>query len=245
MKIVIVEDEQASQAYLQSMLQKNFPDMEIAAVTDSVPESVAQIKKHHPQLVFIDVEIKMGNGFDVLEQVKGQSFEVIFTTAFNTFAVEAFRYHAIDYLLKPLDEVHFVEAVGRCMKRLSSQNYSDQIGKLLEQLQPTMQKVKLSVPTLDGIEFIPFSDIVYCEAQGNYTDFRLKTGLKITASRKLKDMEESLPQHLFFRIHHSYVVNLQYVKKYQRGRGGYVVLQDGTSIPVSSARKDEFLEWLG
>jgi two-component system LytT family response regulator len=245
MKIVIVEDEQASQAYLQSMLQKHFPDMEIAAITDSVPESVAQIKKHHPQVVFIDVEIKMGNGFDVLEQVKGQSFEVIFTTAFNTFAVEAFRYHAIDYLLKPLDEMHFVEAVGRCVQRLGNQNHGDQIGKLLEQLQPTMQKVKLSVPTLDGIEFIPFSDIVYCEAQGNYTDFRLKTGLKITASRKLKDMEESLPQHLFFRIHHSYVVNLQYVKKYQRGRGGYVVLQDGTSIPVSSARKDEFLEWLG
>lgn len=245
MKVIVVEDELASQEYLQSMLRKHFPEMEIVAVTESVPDAIMQIKKHHPHIVLMDVEIKMGTAFDVLQQIKDQHFEVIFTTAFNTFAVEAFRYHAIDYLLKPLDEIHIVEAIGRCTQRIDSHSHSDQISKLLLQMQSEKKKTKLSIPTMDGIEFIAYQDIVYGEAQGNYTDFRLKSGVKITASRKLKDMEESLPEHLFFRIHHSYVVNLQYVKKYHKGRGGYVVLQDGTSLPVSSSRKEEFLEWLG
>lgn len=246
MKIIIVEDELASQAYLKNILLLHYPGIDIVAATDNVPDAVLLIKKHRPDIAFMDVEIKMGTSFDVLEQTKGYSFEVIFTTAFNTFAVDAFRHHAIDYLLKPLNESHVVEAMGRCMQRINSNNRNDQVGKLLEQLQqPAVQKAKLGIPTLEGIEFVAIPDIIYGEAKGNYTDIWLKNGIKITTSRKLKEMEESLPKDLFFRIHHSYIVNLQYVKKYYKGRGGYLILQDDHALPVSSARKDDFLKWLG
>lgn len=247
MKIIIVEDELASQQYLKQLLMERFPQLKVVAIAESVPDALQAIQEHRPDIVFLDVEIKMGNGFDVLAQVPDRSFEVVFTTAYNAFAVEAFRHHAVDYLLKPLNAAYVAEATERCLQRLKEHKSSkEQVGKLLQQVQqPIAQKSKLSIHTMDGIEFIEVQDIVYGEANGNYTDLWLKTGSKVTTSRRLKEMEESLPGDLFFRVHHSYIVNLQYVRKYHKGRGGYLVLHNGNSLPVSSARKDDFLNWLG
>ena len=246
MKVIIVEDELASQACLQQIVEQHFPEILVVAIADNVSSAVAAIREHRPHIVFLDVEIKLGTGFDVLEQTKGMSFEVIFTTAFNTFAVDAFRHHAIDYLLKPLNTLQVGEAIRRCMQRIESNDHKSQVDKLLQQLQqPEIQKLKLSIPTLEGLEFIEFQSIIYGEAQGNYTNFRLKSGAKITATRKLKEVEEMLPAHIFFRIHHSYIINLQYLKKYHKGRGGYVVMENDTALPVSFAKKEEFLNWIG
>lgn len=245
MNIVIIEDEKASSAYLKKIVQQQFPQLAITAICDNVQDAVQALKTYSPDIVYLDVEIKMGTGFDVLKQAPDRTFEVIFTTAFNNFAIDAFRYHAVDYLLKPLQAVQVVEATERCLERLKVKTDHSNINKLLEQLQqPATQKVKLPVYTPDGIELLETADIVYAEAKSNYTDLWLKTGKKITASRKLKEIEDSLPPQLFFRIHHSFVVNLQYVVRYQRGRGGYVILYNGSSLPVSSARKEEFLAWL-
>lgn len=245
MNIVIIEDEKASSAYLKKIVQRQFPQLSITAICDNVPDAVQALKTHNPDIVYLDVEIKMGTGFDVLKQAPDRTFEVIFTTAFNNFAIEAFRHHAVDYLLKPLQAVQVVEATERCLERLKVKTDHSNISKLLEQLQqPATQKIKLPVYTPDGIELLETADIVYAEAKSNYTDLWLKTGKKITASRKLKEIEDNLPPQLFFRIHHSFIVNLQYVARYQRGRGGYVILQNGSSLPVSSARKEEFLAWL-
>jgi two-component system LytT family response regulator len=246
MKVIIVEDEVASQEYLSNILLTNFPQLEIVALADNVPDAVSAIDMHQPGIVFLDVEIKLGTGFDVLAQLPKRSFEVVFTTAFNTFALEAFRFHAIDYLLKPLNVSEVIEATERSMLRAKQGSDNTLLDKLLEQLNhPVVQKTKLGIHTLDGIEFVEVPDIVYGEANGNYTDLWMKNGTKITTSRKLKDMEESLPRQMFFRIHHSFIVNLQYVKKYHKGRGGYLVLHDGQSLPVSSAKKDDFIAWLG
>lgn len=246
MKGIIIEDEQASQKYLLNILGQHFPALEIVTVADNVPEAVAAIKQYMPDFVYLDVEIKLGTGFDVLEQTRGLCYETIFTTAFNTFALEAFRYHAVDYLLKPLNDTQIIETTERCVARISNNKKDKRLDELLQYLQrPALeQKPKLGVPTVEGIEFIVVQDIVYGEAKGNYTNLWLQNGTRVTVSRKLKEMEQTLPVHLFFRIHHSYIVNLQYVTKYHKGRGGYLVLYNDISLPVSSVKRDEFLNWL-
>lgn len=247
MKIIIVEDEISSQEYLKNILEAQFPETDIVAITDNVPEAVQLIKRYTPGLVFLDVEIKLGSGFDVLEQVKEQCFDVVFTTAYNTFAVEAFRYHAMDYLLKPLNAIYIIEAVKRSQQK-AKQGFNtekSQIASLLQQLQSSAhQKPKLPIPTLEGFDFVEVSDIMYAEAKGNYTDLWMKDIYKITTSRKIGELMDTLPGNLFFRIHHSYIVNMQYIHKYHRGRGGYLVLQNSQSLPVSATKKEEFLNWL-
>lgn len=246
MKVIIIEDEPASQQALSELIRMHHRKPEIVAIADNVPEAVAAIGTLAPDIVFLDIEIRMGTGFDVLARIGQRSFEVIFTTTFNTFAIEAFRHHALDYLLKPLNEALVGEAIDRCYSKIINHNRDeDNISKLLQQLQlSATQKTKLAIHTIDGIVFVDIADIIYVEAQSNYTDLWLSSGARITSSRKLKEMEDSLPLNFFFRIHHSYLVNLRYVSKYHKGRGGYVVLQNGASLPVSSARKDNFLKWL-
>lgn len=244
-RVVIIEDEIASQQYLRQLLQQYFPGMQLLAVIDNVPEAIDAVKRLQPHIVFLDVEIKMGTGFDVLEALPRISFEVIFTTAFNQFAIDAFRYHAIDYLLKPLDDKRVVEAVSYAREHINQKSSAQQIARLLQHLhQPALTK-KISIHTVDGIEFVDPDDILFAEAKGNYTEIRLRTGVKYIVSKKLKEMEQSLSEPVFFRIHYSYIVNAKYVKKYFKGRGGYVTLQDDTVIPVSAARKDDFLRHFG
>ncbi|XZF14236.1 LytR/AlgR family response regulator transcription factor [Chitinophagaceae bacterium MMS25-I14] len=246
MKTIIVEDEITSQQYLIEILEYNFPDIEILAIADNVPEAVEEIIRLRPDIIFMDVNIKKGTGFDVLARLPEITAEIIFTTAFNQFAIDAFRYHAVDYLLKPLIDKQVIEAVKLCRSRIEQQTRNQQIISLLRELkQPGMPQPKIGIPTADGINFFEFNDIVFAEAKGSYTELRLKNGTKITTSKKLKEIEESLTQPVFFRIHNSYVVNIGYIKKYLKGRGGYVVLTDDTSLPVSSTRKDEFLKQFG
>lgn len=245
MKIVIVEDEKASQQYLQNLLERRFPHMTIAAVTDNVPDAAALIRLHLPDIVFLDIEIRMGTAFDVLSRLDNTTAELIFTTAFNQFAIDAFRHHAMDYLLKPLEDEQVADAVKRCERRILERNSVQQLSGLLQYLQKPAQRTRIGIHTVDGIAFIDTNDIVFAAAKGNYTELKLSTGARITASRKLKDMEQQLAAPQFFRIHHSYVVNTHYVKKYVRGRGGYIILTDDSSLPISVARKDDFLKNLG
>jgi two-component system LytT family response regulator len=247
MKAVIVEDELAFQEQLSSVLCKTFPGLEIASVADNVPDAIEAISNHQPDILYLDVEIKSGTGFDVLSQLAHRPFDIIFTSAYSTFALEAFRYHAIDYLLKPLSAFQIIEATERCIKRSSKKDQDNiSLNRLIELLKPPrIQKSKLGIHTLDGIEFVDISDIMYGEAKGNYAVLWMKNDTKITTARKLKEIEEYLPKQQFFRIHHSYIVNIQFAKKYYKGRGGYIVLHNGKSLPVSAAKKDDFFDWLG
>lgn len=246
MKIIIVEDEEASQEYLQSIFRKNFTGFDLVSIDEDVPGAINAIKKHQPDLIYLDIEIKMGSGFDVLEGTRGLSYETIFTTAFNSFALEAFRYHALDYLLKPLHDIQVIEATSRFLNRANDRHNSERIDALLGYIkQNEHSRIKLGIHTVDGIELIQVSQIIYAEANGNYTDLWLKDGTKKTSCKKLKETEEALPVNQFFRIHHSYLVNLHYVAKYYKGRGGHIELENGIALPVSSNKRDTFLNWLG
>lgn len=246
MNTIIVEDELASQQYLKNFLQQHFPQFNIVAVTDNVPEAIAALEKMKPDILFLDVDIKLGTGFDVLAAVPGMETEIIFTTAFNQFAINAFQYHAVDYLLKPLEDSRLMEAIRHCMNRVKQKKGSKQIESLLQHIQqpPEGFKKRISVTINGGIEFIEIGNILCAMAKGNYTEIKLKDGSKKLVSKKLKDIEEYLPPIFFLRIHNSYIVNVSCIKKYYNGRGGYVELNDHTSLPVSSARKEELLKLL-
>ncbi|RQO29682.1 hypothetical protein DBR32_15610 [Taibaiella sp. KBW10] len=245
MKVVIIEDEISCQQYLKQILLDNIAGIEIMAIIDNVPDSITRLKELKPDLVFLDVEIKLGSGFDILRSIDDRSFEVIFTTAFNTFAVDAFRCSAVDYLLKPLQINQVIEAVNKVKRTNNRTNSPDLIDKILLRLQShSMQKNKLIIYTTEGMEFVETSDIMFSEAKGNYTDVWLSNGTKITASKKLKEIEESLPVQSFFRVHNSYIVNLDFIKKYHKGRNGYLSLLNGKGIPVAESRKEDFMEWI-
>lgn len=239
---IIIEDELASREYLADLLNVHFPQISIVAVEDTVMPAVVAIKKYLPDIVFVDIEIKMGSGFDVLAQTTGQTFDVLFTTAFDQFAINAFQYNAIDYLLKPLECSRVVAAVQRCINKAAHQRSGEEIKQLLQYLKQPAAPRRIPVNTMYGLEFIDPDDVLFAEADGNYSRLKLRSGRSITMTKKIKELEEQLQEPLFMRTHHSYLVNTRYVRKYYKGRGGYVVLDDGSSIPVSPSRKDEFLK---
>ncbi len=246
MKTIIIEDEVSCQAHLKYILATKFPDTEIVAVTGSIPEAVRLIGRYAPSLVFLDAELRSGGSLDILEQVQERCFELIFTATQTTFAVEAFRYRAIDYLLKPLNEARVIEAVQRCRQKTGrSFPQAEHPVTFPQHTGPSChQRSKLIIPTIDGLEFAEVQDIIFLEAKGNYTDVWRSNNHKITTCRKIGELIGALPGNLFFRIHHSYIVNIQYIQKYYRGRGGYLILTNHISLPVSNTRKEAFLDWL-
>ncbi len=246
MKVLIVEDEPAAQDYLRHLIAAHFPTLQVVAVEDNVPESAAALRRTAPDLLLLDVDIKLGTGFDVLAACPDQQAEVIFTTAYNQYALDAFRHHAVDYLLKPLDDVETVAAITRSIRRVEERQAVQHFAQLLARLQPAAPALqRLSIPTVEGVDFIELPDLLYAEADGNYTRLHLCTGRVIVTARQLKEVERQLPPPEFFRIHHSYVINCRHVKKYHKGRGGHVTLADGRDLPVASSRKDALLVHFG
>lgn len=242
--VVIVEDEPAARERLIRMLSRHFPQLEIVATADSVPQAVAAIRLYVPQLVFLDIEIKMGSGFDVLMQLKDTVFDVIFLTAFDAYAVDAFRHNAVDYLLKPLKKELLIESIDRHLAR-RQQGTPVLSSEILSRLSKSQAAVRIGIANHEGIDFLDMSDILYAEASGSYTKLAMKSGNPILVTKRLKEIEEKLSPDHFLRIHHSYIVNLRSVKKYLRGRGGCIVLNNGETLPISMGRKDEFLKRMG
>ncbi|WP_160716383.1 LytR/AlgR family response regulator transcription factor [Chitinophaga solisilvae] len=244
MKVIIVEDEPAGQQFLARILKENFPELKLMCIADNVPDAVRLIRECRPDIVYLDVEIKMGSGLDVLAQTEDIAFDVIFTTVFNSFALDAFRYHAIDYLLKPLSKAQVTAATQRFLSGSAAMNREKIASLMLLMQQAAAQRPKICIPTVEGVELVNVADIVYGSAKGNYTEIWMSNGSKILSGRKIKEVEDELPRHIFFRIHHSYLVNLNYVTRYQKGRGGSVLLYNGYELPVASNRKEDFLTWL-
>ncbi|KAK6026981.1 LytTr DNA-binding domain protein [Ostertagia ostertagi] len=194
-----------------------------------------------PHLVFLDIEMPGGNGFDLLRMFTKIDFEVVFITAYNQYAVRAFREHALDYLLKPVD----IDALQEAVARAEQQSGLKETGHKLEQyLQQPQGTGKISIPVQDGYLFINSYEIVRCEGAGSYSLFYLANGKKQIVSMRLKECEELLPATQFFRVHNSHIVNLKYVARYVRGRGGNIQMLDGSMVDVSVSRKDAFLEMM-
>tara|TARA_R110001592_G_scaffold57323_3_gene174297 strand:- start:634 stop:1380 length:747 start_codon:yes stop_codon:yes gene_type:complete len=244
LKAVIIDDEEKGRKLLEILVANYCPEVNVVGKADSVATGIPLIEETNPDLVFLDVEMTGGNGFDLLEKMAPVNFSVIFTTAYDQYAIKAFRFSAVDYLLKPIDEEELMEAVKK-VKPIEGDNSNQKINHFLEHFQkPKANNNKLALSTLNGLEFVEIDKIMRCEADSKYTFVYVKEGKRLHITKNLKEFEDMLTEHNFFRVHHSHLVNLSYVTKYHKGRGGYVELEDGTSIGVSQRKKDDFLKHL-
>jgi len=241
---ILVDDEPGSLITLEGLLQRFCPEVQILAASGNPLEAIELIKERKPNLVFLDIEMPYANAFDVLDRVSPVDFQVVFVTAFSEYAIKAFKYAALDYLLKPLNIDELKNAVERVKRTLLTQTGGNiRVAGLLDNLKhPSDNPEKLSFSTPNGFELINVSNILYFEAEGSYSLVILTGGKKLTVSKGLKDFEESLSPIQFVRIHHSFLINLAHVKRYLKGRGGHVEMTNGLLIEVAVRRKADFLE---
>jgi two-component system, LytTR family, response regulator len=242
MKAIIVDDEKDSITILQLMIAKFLPDVQIAATFVDPTLAVEGIKKIKPEIVFLDVQMPVITGFQLLQQTGKSGFEVIFTTSSEQHALEALKAGAIDYLLKPVQPDDLMKAVEKVLAKKNSEP-ARQLEMLMSYFKPEKPKVRrIALTASDHLVFVDINDIVYCESDSNYTTFFLAKGDKVVVSKTLKDVEEQLSGGDFFRIHASYLINMKHVSKFTRGDGGYVVMSNNQHITVSRKKKEEFFE---
>ena len=237
-KAIIVEDESVSRAILQKYLGKYCPNVEVLAEADNIEDALTLIKKHAPDLVFLDVEMPYGNAFDLLDRVGHRTFETVFVTAYDHYAIEALNSHASYYLLKPISIDELIKAVDHVVEVRQKENeLQDKV------LSPKSVNVsgKITIPTQEGFEVIAVEDIVYAKADDNYTEIYLSNAKRKVVSKTLKYFEEALQPYTFARVHKSYLVNVNCIAKYVKGKGGSVVLNNGKEVMVSASRKKELL----
>ncbi len=242
-RAILVDDEAHCLDSLNMLLTELCPEVQVEAQCTSAKKALAAIYEFKPDLVFLDIEMPHMGGFELLEQFTTIPFAVIFTTSYNQYAIKAIRFSALDYLLKPLNPKELVIAVRKVLEERHL--------PLAEQFQMLLKRVqgndggftKIAVPTIEGFELIPAEQIIYCEANNNYTHFILKNKMKLVACRVMKEIELQLRDFSFFvRVHNSYLVNLNEVVRYIRGEGGQLIMSDGSSIVVSRSRKELLLK---
>lgn len=242
-RCIIIDDEKNSLEMMEWLLTKYCPQVQIAALCSSAEEGIEAIHRLKPDVVFLDIEMPRMNGFDMLEQFDKLFFDVVFCTAYDQFAIKAFKYSALNYLLKPVDPADLQDTVQRIEDRRSAPT-REQIDLLLQRLhtpqKPTPERIALT--TADGMIFVPTADILYCEAESNYTTVALAGGKKVVVAKVLKDIDEALAGDDFFRIHNSFLINVNRIKKFVRGDGGYVIMDDDRSISIARARRQAFMD---
>ena len=236
---IIIDDEPSARQTLNALLEKFFPQINVIAQADSIQSGIDILNSHNPDLVFRDIEMPHGHIFDILENVNNLNYEIIFITAHNQYALEAFRFSAIDYLLKPVKISDLTRAIERFEKRAGSGEQKEKIKVLIDNLNQEVNRIVL--PTGSGFEVASVSDIIRCEGERNYTRFIFTNGNKILVSKTLKEFEDLLCNYGFYRIHQSHVINLKHVKKYFKGKNPEVEMSDSQILPISRNRKEEFL----
>ena len=244
-KTVIVEDEQKSLDMLAGIILKNCPELDIVGLAKNVAEGAVLIKSQKPDLVFLDINMPDGSGFDLLEQVAGSKFELIFATASDQHAIRAIKYSACDYLLKPIDIEELKIAVGKVVQKKNAIPNMENLQFLIQHLKRADENFqKITLPTGNAYEIVNVRDIIRCEADGSYTNFYLSDKRKLMVSAGLKHYEELLPENEFIRVHHHHLVNMNHVVRFLKEDGGYAVMSDGTKIEISRRKKETFLEKL-
>jgi two-component system LytT family response regulator len=243
LKAIIVDDEKVSREILQDYLGKYCTDVSVLALAESAAQGIECIKKHKPDIVFLDVEMPKGNGFDLLEQLEDINFETVFVTAFDNYAIQALNYSAAYYILKPVSIDELVTAVEKIKTQREKNQPALYTRILLENIHASgVQQQKIVLPLQDGFEVVSISDIVHCEAHDNFTDFYFVSKQKMMICRTLKFYEELLKGSGFLRVHKSHLINLNHVVKYTRGKGGQLTMSNNAVIDVSPNRKDELME---
>lgn len=238
---VIIDDEPHAAQLLQLLLKKHCPEISVEAVCYAAKEAEKLVRTTSPQLVFLDIEMPHLNGFELIERLSPVDFQVIFTTSYNQYAIKAFRFSALDYLLKPVDAQELKAAVKKAAGTILPGQLDILLGKWK---QPNTLANRIALPTMEGLQMVPVDTILYCTANSNYTSLVLRENQKLLVSRTLKEIEEMLEDYPFLRVHHSCLVNLLEIKKYIRGEGGTLLMSDGAEVDVSRSRKDMLLKKL-
>ena len=241
LKAVLIDDENHCVQTLRYELQMHCPQVQVIATATSAQEGIEIIRNNPPDLLFLDIEMPGMSGFDLLHELGEVDFAVIFVTAYDQYAVQAFRYAAADYLLKPVIGEQLIQAISRINTRTTTaSDHRLQLEALLYNLREGMRSPRLALPSGRGIDFVDAADIMYCNAESNYTHIILSGNRKYTLSKTLKDVETMLESLNFFRVHQSYLINFAFMQRYLRDDGGYVVMSDGKEIPIAKRRKEEF-----
>lgn len=246
LRAVLVDDEANCLKMLEWELNNSCPEIDIIRTCSSGKEGLLAIKEEKPDVVFLDIEMPYLNGFEVLELVPEINFDVVFTTAYDKFAVRAFKSSAVDYLLKPIDGEDLRVAVDKIVAKQQKDQAAIDINFLLQQLEDARNNrlKRIALPTFEGLTFIRTDEILYCQSDNNYCNIILRDNKKILISKTLKDVEEMIDSQTFFRVHNSYLVNLSEVANYLKADGGYLVMSNGDEVRVSRSRKDRLLEQL-
>ena len=241
-KCLIVEDDLLSKEIVQDIIIENFEKLQIVGSAQNIEEAKSKIEEFNPDLILLDVELPDGNSLMLLDHFKDRNFQVIFITSHDNYALEAFKYSAVDYILKPID----IEALKKAVKKVISKRRETENQFKLEFLMNNLSRnnnenAKIALPSAEGLHFVRIKDIIRCQAESNYTHIYLLDGEELIISRSLKEFEEILPSHSFYRVHKSHLINLNYIKKFIKHDGGNVIMEDGSSIAVATRKKDKFL----
>ncbi len=240
---IIVEDEIRSRDTLRGLLSRYCKNVEIIAEAESYRSGLAAIREQHPDVVFLDIQMPDGSGFKLLEELDEIKFEIIFTTAFDQFAIKAIKYSALDYLLKPIDPEELVSALKKVENKISKRGVNENIQVLLDNIKShDANPHKIVLSTFEKIHIIETDNILRCESDNYYTNFFLTDGKQILISKTLKENEAMLGEHNFIRPHKSHLVNVKYIKGFLKNDGGYIEMTDGTHIPVSRRKREKIIE---
>jgi two-component system LytT family response regulator len=237
-KIVIVEDDVLAREMLSDLLITNHPGYTLTGFFDSVKTAVKSLPSLKPDLLFLDIELLDGKGFDILEKLDSINFEVIVTTGYDSYMLQAIKHSALDYVLKPVNAENLADALRRYELKIAESKI-----QLKTNESPSINKIILT--TNEGLLFLNIADIIRLESDGAYTVFYSRDNKKYVTSRTLATYEDQLTNNAFFRVHHSHLINLNHISKYVKGEGGYVIMSDNTSVDVSRRKKEDFLKVLG
>ncbi len=245
MNVIIIDDELESRKILEQILTEYCEDVKIVGIGANVEEGIKLIHKNQPDLVFLDVEMPDGTGFDLLKKFNEITFEVIFATGFDKYALNAIKFNCLDFILKPIDIDDVIQAVEKAKKKHSENQFKLRINNLLFNLnQNKNSKNKIVIPTQDGFEFLLVEQIIRLESEDGYTWIYLNNQTKLLTSKYLKEFENILEEYSFFRIHRTQIINMNHIKKYYKTEGGFVVMNDDSKAYISRRKKDDFLKLL-
>ncbi len=242
---IIIDDELNGRIALKQKLHDYCPEVNVVAEADNGNEGIKTIRIHQPQLVFLDIEMPEMDGFEMLIQLSDKKFHTVFTTAYDQYAIKAIKYAAFDYLLKPVDIDELRLTIDRIKQQVTPKHTVEKLETLEQNLLTKPFLNKIAIPTLEGLLFFDINQIIRLEAQSNYTNIYFESHPKLMASRTLKEFEEILPTDIFFRLHNSHIINMQFMKRYLKGDGGRVELKNGDYIMISRRKKEEFLKFIG
>jgi len=245
MKALIVDDEASNRENLQQLLLVYAPDVEVCALAEDVDTGLKAIKLHRPELVFLDIQLYEQSGFDLLKQLGEINFEIIFVTAYDQYGIQAVKFAALDYLLKPIDIDELTAAISKARKAIRQKQKNERLGYLLEYLKDDNQiKPRIALPLFGETRYVNINDVVRCEADNTYTRFTLNGGEQILVSKTLKEYADMLLNYGFLRSHQSHLVNTAFIKSWLREDGGSLLLTDGVKIPVSKLNREKVKDML-